>query len=187
MSNPTRAPASTVYTAAHNSGQRLLAKIRNVCVHSTEGDTAAGAAGWFQNPKSEGSANMCVDNDIAYRTLNDDLIPWAAPGLNEQGWHLEMAGYAHWTRAEWLKHSAELKRGAYKAALRCNAYKIPVRWVGPIGLRLGRAGLTTHRDVSYAWPILARAAGFHTDPGKGFPRDVFLSLVHLYLAELSPL
>lgn len=184
MSDPITAPASGVYTAAHNSGRRSI-PIRNVCVHSTEGDTASGAAGWFQNPASEGSANMVCDDNTSYRTLADDVIPWAAPGLNEQGWHLELAGHAAWTRAEWLKHKDELRRAAYKAALRLNRNQLPARWVGPIGLRLGRKGLTTHRSVSYAWPVLAKRAGFHTDPGVNFPHDVFLAYVKSYLAGLN--
>jgi hypothetical protein len=178
------AAASGQFTAAHNSGPRTAAQIKNVCIHSTEGDTAEGAASWFENPVSRGSANMVCDDDVSYRTLPDLVIPWAAPGLNTQGYHIEIAGYAAWTTSQWLAHLPRLKRAAWKAALRCKAYNVPARWVGPLGLRLGRRGLTTHRDVSYAWPVLARQAGFHTDPGVNFPRDVFLIYVQRYLAAL---
>jgi hypothetical protein len=182
--DPIDAPARTTYVAVHNSGPRPLSAIKNVCIHSTEGDTASSAASWFANPASDGSANMVCDDAVSYRTLNDAVIPWAAPGLNEQGYHIEVAGYARWTRKEWLTHTPELKRAAYKAALRMNKYEIPCRWVGPLGLRLGRKGITTHRAVSYAWPLLARPAGFHTDPGLGFPRDVFLGYVNAYLISM---
>lgn len=185
MFDPITAPARATYRAVHSSGKRPLSDIKNVVIHSTEGSTALGAAGWFANPDSEGSANMVVDSNVSYRTLEDNEIPWAAPGINTQGYHIEFAGYAAWTRERWLENRDELKRGAYKTALRLRAYKLPARWVGPIGLRLGRKGLTTHRAASYAWPVLARKSGFHTDPGLGFPRDVFLTYVQNYLAQLD--
>lgn len=178
-------PCSTHFRAVHSSGPRKAAQIKNVCIHSTEGDTAEGAASWFANPKSGGSANLVIDNVSCFKTLPDLVIPWAAPGLNTQGFHVELAGHAAWSRAQWLDKRQTLDRAAYKVAQRCALYKIPPRWVGPIGLRLGVRGLTTHRAVTYAWPILARKAGWHTDPGTGFPRDVFLSLVKTHLAEIQ--
>lgn len=176
--------ASGRFSAVHSSGVRIASQIRQVCIHSTEGDTAEGAASWFANPNSEGSANMVCDDKESFRTLPDGVVPWAAPGLNTSGYHIELAGYAHWTRKEWLAHIDTLNRAAYKAALRCKKYSIPARWVGPVRLRLGWKGLTTHRDVSYAWPLLARPAGFHTDPGPNFPKDIFLQLVKHYLVKL---
>lgn len=178
------AAASGRFTAAHNSGVRTSRQIKQVCIHSTEGPTAEGAASWFANPVSEGSANMVCDDVESFRTLPDGVVPWAAPGLNTSGYHIELAGYAHWNRAQWLDRRLTLERAAYKAALRCKRYGIPARWVGPVGLRLGRRGLTTHRAVSFAWPLLARPAGFHTDPGTSFPRDVFLTLVKRHLVSL---
>ena len=47
-----KAPASGRYVAAHSSGDRPTSQIRYVVVHSTEGDTAQGAAAWFANPAS---------------------------------------------------------------------------------------------------------------------------------------
>lgn len=182
MSDAITAPANGSIRAAHDSGPRIRENIKLVVLHSTEGGTAHSNAEWFANPRSEGSANMVVDDDTSYRTLPDLTVPWACPGANVSGWSIEHAGFAHWTRKEWLKHPKMLKRSAYKTALRCRQYEIPVRWVGPIGIRFGRKGITSHRAVSYAYPILARAAGFHTDPGLGFPRDVYLGYVRLYLA-----
>lgn len=173
------------HLAAHDSGSRTPAAIKWVVFHSTEGPTAAGAASWFENPASEGSAQIVVDDDGCYRCLIDMLIPWAAPGANTNGLHLEQAGYTVWTRSQWLAHDDELSRAAYKAAVWAHLYGIPLRWVGPLGLRLGRKGFTTHRDISYAWPLQARAAGFHTDPGRGYPKDVVLGRARAYLTELE--
>ena len=179
------APCSTAYRAAHNSGKRPLTAIKWIVLHSTEGATAEGAASWFANPSSEGSAHLVVDENDCFRCLDNDEVPWAAPGANYNGFHIEQAGFASWTRTEWLVHDKELRRAAFKAAVHAKAFGIPLRWVGPIGLRLGRKGLTTHRDVSYAWPILARKAGFHTDPGVNYPKDRLLAYAQSYLSSLT--
>lgn len=178
--------------AAHDSGIRPLTVVKWIVLHSTEGATAAGAAGWFANPASEGSAHLVVDNNECYRCLDNNQIPWAAAGggnvpggsANYCGFHIEQAGYAKWTRKDWLVHDAMLRRGAYKAAVHAKLFGIPLRWVGPVGLRLGRKGFTTHRDISYAWPVQARPYGFHTDPGKSFPKDVFLAYARSYSVAL---
>lgn len=179
------AVCSTKYTAVHSSGTRPLSAIKWIVLHSTEGDTAAGAAQWFANQASEGSAHLCVDDNECFRTLANTQIPWAAPQANTDGFHIEQAGFAAWTRSMWLAHDPTIRRAAYKAALHANLFKVPLRWVGPVGLRLGRAGLTTHRSISYAWPIQARAAGFHIDPGTSYPKDKFLAYAKQYLTQIE--
>ena len=185
MANPFGAACLRTYTAAHDSGTRPLSAVKWIVLHSTEGPTAKGAAEWFANPASEGSAHLVVDNGVCYRCLDNNRVPWAAPGANYNGFHVEQAGYAAWTRTDWLAHDDELRRVAYKVALHAKLFKIPLRWVGPVGLRLGRRGLTTHRDVSYAWPVLARKAGFHTDPGVNYPKDRVLLYAQGYLTLLT--
>ena len=167
--------------AYHNSGRREASDVKWIVVHDTEGGTAASVAKMFSHPSALASTHLVVDEFDCYRMLDDLLIPWGAPGANTNGYHIEHCGFARWSRAEWLKHDATLRRGAYKAALRCVRFNIPVRWVGPIGLRLGRRGLTTHADVS-KWQS---TPGGHTDPGANFPKDVYLSYVKQYVAEIK--
>lgn len=168
------APCSRKYTAAHCSGTRPVSVIRWVVLHSTEGDTAAGAASWFQNPASRGSAHIVVDDDTCFRTLNNDQVPWAAIGANVKGFHIEMAGHAAWTRAQWLAHDRELHRCAFKLALHCKVFGVPLRWVGPLRLRAGWKGVTTHADCTKAF------GGDHTDPGPNFPKDVLMRYARDY-------
>ena len=163
------------YTAAHNSGRRPLTDIRYVVIHCTESDTAESAAEWFQNPASTGSANLVVDDENCFRTVPDFVVPWAAPPLNRNGFHIELAGHAAWTTVQWLDRSFTLRRAAFKTAHRCRLYGIPVRRVGWIGLKLRRSGITGHADVSRAFGLSS-----HTDPGPNFPWSHFLSLVHRY-------
>lgn len=168
------------YTAAHDSGTRSPSDITYVVIHSTEGDTAQGAAAWFENVKSEGSTNIVIDDDHCYRTVADLRVPWAAPPLNRAGFHVEIAGYARWTKEQWLRRPARLHRAAFKAALRCKRYGIPVRQVGWLGLRLGRKGICSHNAVSKAWHL-----SDHHDPGPGFPWREFIGWTRDYYDELD--
>ena len=181
------------FAAYHHSGDRRPASIRYIVLHSTEGDTAKDAASWFQNPNSGGSANLVVDDNTCYQTLRDDVIPWGAPPLNTHGFHIEQAGYARWSRAEWLKHEGTIERAAFKAALRVKWYKIrpvvldvealkqdfgPDLGNGAIPVNPGglNGGIVTHHTVSDAYKL-----SDHTDPGTGYPIDVFMTHLAHYL------
>lgn len=114
--------------------------------------------------------------------VKDSHIPWGAKGANHNGWHIEMCGYARWSREEWLEQDAMLRNGAWRCALRAKWYKIPLRWVSPKGLKAGLHGFTTHVDVNRAF-----RKGDHWDPGPGFPKDVFMRYVREYTADyLTP-
>ena len=167
------------YRARHDSGPRRASAIRLVVVHSTEGGTARSVAQFFAGD-AMASTQLVVDDEGCYRCLPDLVVPWGAPGVNESGLHIEHCGYASWTRAQWLEHEPELLLSAEHAARWCWQYRIPLRWVGPRGLKLRRKGLTTHHDAS-----LAFTPGGHTDPGPGFPKDRYLQLVKASYAELA--
>lgn len=166
----------------HSSGARTAAVVRYIVLHSTEGATAAGAARYFTTPASGGSANLVVDDDVCYRVLGDLVIPWGAPPVNTSGFHIEQAGYAAWTRAEWLEHRPTIERAAYKAALRCERFKIPARVLNVPQLRADFAqhhpggGVVTHATVSAAFQESS-----HTDPGHGYPVDVFMESLESHL------
>ena len=180
VEQPVAANCLTTFRAAHHSGTRPLSAIEHVVMHSTEGGTARGAAAWFQNPASKGSAHLCVDDVVCYRTLEDNEIPWGAKGANFSGFHIEQAGYASWTSYIWSKtHRKTLNRAAFKAALHCKRYGIPTRFVSASGLKLGVAGITTHAECTKAF------GGNHTDPGFGWPKNLFISLVKGYALAIK--
>lgn len=177
------APCSTEFRAAHNSGERTK-PILWVVLHATEGGTARSVARYFATPKNDqtvGSANIVVDDQECYRTLDDDIVPWAAPGTNEQGWHVEQCGFTRWTLATWMLHRRTIRRAAYKAAIRCRDRHIPARWITAAEIRQGVRGVCTHADVTKAFPKL----GAHTDPGPGYPRRYFMRQLRTYLEEVS--
>lgn len=177
---PIKSECSTKYRAIREDGLRKTTDLEWVVIHATEGATADGAAHWFTDNRCQGSANLVVDANICYRTLNDDHIPWAAPPLNKKGFHIEIAGWSSWSRDIWLGHKQAIDRAAFKTALRCHKYHIPVRYVSAGGLLLGRSGITTHRQVSAAFH-----KSDHTDPGAYFPMDYFISRVHYYMEEFQ--
>ena len=172
----------TTYGAVHSSGPRSASLIRYIVLHDTEGPTAAGAAKYFTTQASGGSSNLVVDDLQCFRVLPDLTIPWGAPPLNTSGFHIEQAGFAAWTRAEWLQHRPTIERAAYKASLRCEIFKIPPRLLDVAELRADFAkhvpagGVVTHATVSAAF-----AESTHTDPGPGYPMDVFLAQLQHYL------
>lgn len=177
---PVWTPCSTRFRAAHTSGPRKASDIEYVVIHDTEGDTAAGAASWFANPKSEGSANLAVDGKECFRPVDDLEIPWAAPPLNTKGFHIEIAGHRSFTHDEWMAHEPALRRAAWKAAQRALLYNVPIRQVGRVGLLLRRKGFTSHAAISAAWKM-----SDHTDPGPNFPWTIFMSYVKEAAAQQS--
>jgi hypothetical protein len=157
------------YRAIRSSGRRPLASIGLLVVHCTQGATAAGAARWFTNPACRGSAHVVVDGIECFRTLAPSMIPWGAPGVNGRGWHLEIAGFAEWSRAEWLYHAGTLDRAAYKLAWHGRAFRIPIVRLTDAELRGGRRrGVVDHAQASRVY------GGTHTDVGRNFPWPEFL-------------
>lgn len=179
------------YPAFHQSGLRPTSEIRWIVLHDEEAPTARGAASYFTSPSSGGSAHLCVDNTECYRCLPNTAIPWGAASAqqisaNYRGFHIEMAGYAAWSAEEWEKHLNELKRAAYKTAIHCKAFKVPVVFVTAAGLP-GKRGITTHNEVSMASKRLDPEHAWrytHTDPGPNFPRAHFMALTKAYFAKL---
>lgn len=167
------------FRAVHTSGTRDVARIRWIVLHDTEGPSAASAAAWFENWKSGGSAHLCVDDSVCYRTLNNEDIAWGAPGANEAGFHIEQAGYARWSAVLWSSHLRTLQRAAYKTALHCHVFDLPPKFVTAYGLRHGWRGITTHAECSKAF------GGDHSDPGPFWPRRLFMFYVRRYYDELA--
>ncbi len=166
--------------AAHHSGARKASSIRHVVIHSTEGGTAASVAAFFATT-ARASTQLVVDDKGCYRCVPDLVIPWGAPGVNSTGLHIEHCGFARWTRAEWLRHERMLRLSAEHAARWCWQYGVPRRWLSVEELRVGKRGFCRHIDATRAFPTNSG----HTDPGEGFPRDHYLSLVRSAYRELA--
>jgi hypothetical protein len=141
-------------------------------IHSTESPSARSSARYFQDPSSGGSTQIVLGEDGCYRSVEDLRIPAGAPGANQDGLHVEVAGYAKWTREQWLQN-APVALEALPGVLRAwsDAYGIPLRHVDAAGLLRGERGVTTHADVTKAY---SKGEG-HWDPGSGFPLEDVLA------------
>jgi len=179
-------PCSREFRATKSSGRRPLSAIDLIVMHDEEASTARSAAAFFASDGAEGSAHLCIDDKECYRTLPDGEIPWAAPGANFQGLHIEQAGFARWSAVIWRSHFKTLDRAAYKAARWCHKYGVPPVFRKADQLASGHKGITTHREVSL-WQARLGAPGdhSHTDPGPFWPRRLFMRRVRFHLARMS--
>lgn len=146
-------------------------------IHSTESgaNSAESVARYFASSRATGSAHLVIDNTRCFRCLPNSHVPWAAPGANVTGFHIEVCGYAHWDHDTWWHEASEAwKQAAFKAALHCHVFRIPpVLILNPAELRKPETrGITTHATVSKAW-----GRSDHWDPGPNWPRGEFMNLV----------
>ncbi|MBG0818315.1 N-acetylmuramoyl-L-alanine amidase [Planomonospora sp. ID82291] len=159
--------------------------VRLIVCHSMEAPekptTAEAVARWFATSSPRTSTHVNVDNNSMVRSVDDGDTAWCAPNANADGLHVELTGYARQTRTEWLDafSRATLANAAKVVARWCKKYKIPVRKLTPSEVAAGKKGICGHVDVTRAYP----GTGDHTDPGKHFPWDVFLSMVRAELGD----
>lgn len=159
------------------------APVRVIVCHDMEAPekatTAEAVANYFATTSTKASAHVCVDSDSAVRCVDDGDTAWAAPGCNNDGLQLEIAGYMRQTRAQWMDDysKAALGQAAKVAAAWAKKYSIPVKHLTVAELKAGKRGFVGHVDVSDAYHRTD-----HGDPGPGFPWDYFLGLV---LAEMD--
>ena len=178
-SQPLEAECSRRYAAVRHSGKRSLSAIGLIVIHCTESDSARSSAQWFENERAQGSAHLVLDDAECYRTLGNEFIPWGAKGANTRGFHIEIAGWARWSRDDWMTHEHALRRAAYKAAVHAKKFGIPIRWLKPAQLRSGEKGFATHAMCTQAF------GGDHTDPGRNCPTDQLLAWTTEYAEHLS--
>lgn len=165
--------------------------VRLIVLHSMEapekGETAENVANFFRTTTTKASAHLCIDNNSIVQCVLDNDIAFAAPGANADGVHLELAGFAKQTEAEWLDAYGVLllEQAANAAAQYALKFDIPVRRL--TNAELGdknNKGFVSHSQVSEVFK-----KSTHTDPGKGFPWEFFLERVRhhhaLRLAKLN--
>lgn len=165
-----------------NGGSRRASDIRYIVIHDAEApsDAARGVANYGARTDRKVSWHVVTDDHILIRQLPDLVVSWTAPPLNDEGLHIEMCGYARYSKLDWYRHQATLKRSAWQVARWCRAYKIPARWLTDAELRAGNVkGIVTHAQVSRVF-----RQSDHTDPGRNFPTRYFMYLVRRRLRWL---
>lgn len=161
-----------------NRSSRRGASVQLAVVHTTESsDTSFDAiVSYFQRSSSQVSSHYVVDALApkgALWTRVVQMVPepeksWTQRSANPVAVSYELIGRASRTRAEWLgKYRVQLETAAALVAEDSLQYGLPVQIALP--------GVVGHTHLS--------ALGFpnnHTDPGAGFPWDVFLDAVKRY-------
>jgi N-acetyl-anhydromuramyl-L-alanine amidase AmpD len=159
-----------------------------IIVHTMEAPetphTALNVASWFAGMNApRASAHYCLDDAATIQCVRESDVAWAAPGANNNGIHLEHAGYAKFGAADWANDysKAMLERSAQLAAQIMKRYPIPAVHLTVDQLKAGERGFCGHIDVTNAF---CGGKG-HTDPGGSYPWDSYLARV-LELAEKLP-
>lgn len=171
--------------------------IRLIVLHTMEAlellTTAEACANYFANPGTRNSkktgkdepvvasAHFCSDADSTVQCVPVEFQAAAAPGANHDGVHIEMAGYARQTVAEWADpySSAMLARVAELTAALCRDLGIPPTFLTPGQVLAGDSGITTHAVISAVY-----RKSDHTDPGLNFPARAFEALVRQAFEQL---
>jgi hypothetical protein len=168
--------------AFNHGGKRRtrVGDLRWIVVHDTEGGPSAeGAAIWFETPLGidfggPGSTQLVVGEDGCWRTLPDDVVPFGVGSpTNEQGLHIEFAGFASQSTEQWLAQTRTMELGAQALANWSAWYGIPLQLVDAELLLAGVPGVTTHEQALKAFPN--PSAPGHFDPGPNFPMAELLA------------
>lgn len=150
--------------------------VRVIVIHDMEAaekdKTAENVARYFQSQQAGGSAHLCVDSDSIVQCVYDNNQAAGANGVNKDGIHIELAGYAKQTEAEWLDTYGLLllERAADATAQYCLKYGIPPIQLTNEELAAGGRGIIGHYQASAVY----KPNKGHNDPGKGFPWKFFL-------------
>jgi len=167
---------STILSPNCYTGRR--AAIRVIVLHTMEVDendpnVAEAVGNAFANPARQASAHVGVDTDSECRYVADADTAWAAPGVNNDGLQLEMAGRAGQTTGDWTDAASKkiLERGAQRTATWCRTYGLPARRLSEAELAAGQRGIIDHVEASHVY------GGTHWDCGPNFPWASFLARV----------
>lgn len=135
---------------------------------------ARACALYFQNPSRPGSSHVTVDDKEVIQCVYDSNIAAGAVGANTHGLHIEQPGYAAQTAADWSDDysKATILNAADVAAQWCLKYGIPVVFLTAADLQAGKKGISSHAQVSLAFPGTG-----HYDPGPHYPYDAFIVAV----------
>lgn len=177
---PTQFQTEVTQLTTCDSGRRNPATCQVVVVHTYEcprGDDVEERAAW-QDRSRTGSYNILVGTRRRLRANDDNYIPWAAfPTGNRIGLHLCILAYAAESRNRWLEYDHQLTLAAEVAADWCTRYNIPPVKLTAAEVRAGKRGICGHGEISGAFH-----ESDHTDPGPGFPWDVFIQKVKTIMA-----
>lgn len=167
-------------TRNYTKANRTAADIVWIVVHDMEmpekPTTAEACRDYFQATTRQASSHYTIDNNSIVECVAVKDVAWCAPGANAIGIHLEHAGFASQTGAQWLDDYGRqmLARSAALTAWLCDTYRVPKRRLTVAEIRAGKPGIVGHGDLSAA----GVGGNTHTDPGPNFPWSYYIGLVN---------
>ncbi len=170
-------PPKAPYIRARWFGDRTNKPIKRIVMHGTVSACRPGVAKaiaqYFARTERKASAHYVVDPAEVYQCVYDSYVAWH-DGTNFHSLAVEMCDPVEGPKERWNDepHRQMLRRAARLVAELCLAYDVPARYIGPVRVRLGRKGITTHNVMRLAFP----KSTTHWDPGK-WPRRRFMRLV----------
>lgn len=145
-----------------------------IVVHTNEGpygsNAARNLATWMSN--NDVSYHKIVDDNEIVTVVPDDMASWSILSGNGRSLNICFIGYSAQSRETWLQHDAMLRRGAQAVRAWCDSHSVPIAKLAPVDVGANKRGVCGHVD----W-TLGKHDGTHTDPGNGFPWDLFISYV----------
>lgn len=165
-------------------GGRLSQPVQCIVVHSLEAPATPGmayslATGWLQHERV--SIHAITDPVESIDMVGLDTVAYHCGGGNSHSAGDEVTGYAAWTTAQWLEPRAfaALRLDAKKVAEQALKLDIPRRWLKIAQIKAGERGIITHNDAR-----LAFGGTTHTDPGPGFPYEIFMQMVQQFAGDI---
>jgi len=173
------------FVQAYQYGQGGNGGVTRIVVHDEESPDTESSARDVANYFASGphySANYTVDDHEIVQCVHlGDTAYHAPPNGGSVG--IEHAGFSSEARGDWLNdYNTRMLRDVsapLMAALLKN-FGLPNRFLSPSDLLNGGHGWTTHNNVSLAWH-----QSDHTDPGPGFPIDVYTGWINDALGASS--
>jgi hypothetical protein len=182
-------PTPATFIAARYFTRGRGTPVKLIVIHTAEtpegAKTARGVGNWFASEMRagdgkiyQGSTHYGVDAKEIVQYVRESDTAYGAAGANATGIHIEHAGRANQTPAQWADAYSEqmLRRSAVLVADLCRRFGVPIKRLGADEVKAGAAGICGHVDVSRAFPDKAGKHP-HWDPGPHFPWPHFLELV----------
>jgi hypothetical protein len=162
------------------SSPRYGAKIIWIALHTAEGARTVGSLyGYFDRNQNASSHAGADGYQLSEPWVPDERAAWTLLNGNPRSLNLEMCGFAHWTREQWLSTGwvdgvwnprQMIRHAAAWTRQKCDAHSVPRRLLTPAEVGQGMSGIIDHARYTFG-----TGDGNHTDVGKNFPWDVYFS------------
>jgi N-acetyl-anhydromuramyl-L-alanine amidase AmpD len=129
----------------------------------------------FADPKltPRRSAHEVIDSEHVIQCVLKAAHAWHCGHTgNDTTYGIEICGQANQTRDQWLDEISikTLSLAAARVGILAKVFGLPIVMLTADDIKAGRTGITSHAEMSKAWH-----ESTHTDPGPGFPWDLFLT------------